>query len=105
MGIGMFAMRETIPDEELYNAFASAGLDSNFRHCDVKYWKSVVEVCLDLEEFGEVEWNTYTPDTIADWLQLAKERAQIVEGLGLDPFKFIKYLEVCLEQNANILVY
>jgi len=103
MGIGLFAVGE---DEALLmKEFSDAGLDSNFRHCQVVNWENVVCACIGINEFSDICWTKNSPDVVKSWLELAKKRIFNDAYSNVDAEKFIKFMEVCVRLNAFMYVF
>lgn len=106
MGINMIAFidKTNRTNDAFSQAFVDAGLERDFRYCKVFRWHEVVESCLGWEDLFYYSWAEYAPDKVAEWLETAKTRAQTQEvlGLGLDHEKFLKWLEICVENGAGV---
>lgn len=103
----MFAFNEDIDREALKAAFEAAGLDCNFRWCGVPSWHMVATECIGIRDESLVElfwWQDHPPEKIARWLETARERAEHVRSLGLEPDRFIRFLEVCVALGAGVYV-
>lgn len=103
MGIGMFAVGKD--DALLEKTFSDAGIDSNFRHCQVANWEDVVSVCLDLENFTDICWTQHQPDVVKSWLDIATKRALQTASCKIEAEIFIKFLQICVELNASLYVF
>lgn len=105
MGIGIFAVGDD--DTLLEKTFSDAGLDSNFRYCEVDNWENIVCDCLGLDEFTKICWMQHGPDVVKSWLELAKKHVIHTESasyrLGVE--KFVKFMEICVELNVSLHVF
>ena len=105
MGVNAYATSDE-HQAELDKRLETIGLNSNLRWCNIDAWTVVFEYCTGTC-ICELQWEEVSSEDVITFLQktVAKKKEVSKSNMwGVAEDKLFRYLEVCVEYNAHLIV-